>query len=68
LKDSLLKTSRDGAAGTNLFNRGEHGVENMIAFLKLILIVIIIVVRVQGQVRKIIIIGRIVPIVSVSLL
>jgi hypothetical protein len=61
---SLRETLRDSASSANLFNWSEHGVENTVAFLELVLIVIIIV-RVRGQVWKVVAIGQIILIVSI---
>jgi hypothetical protein len=62
----MCKPLRDSATGLNLFDRGEHGVEDVIAFLELVLIIIIIV-RVWGQVWKVVIIDWIIPIISMPL-
>jgi hypothetical protein len=52
---------QDGASGANLFGRGEHSVEDVIAFLELV--VVIIIFRVWGEVWKVVIIGQVIPII-----
>jgi hypothetical protein len=58
---------RDGASSANLFSRGEHGVEDVVAFFDLVIIVVI-VIQVRGEIWQVTIVSfQFVPIVSMSL-
>jgi hypothetical protein len=60
---SLHEMLRNGASCTDLFGWGEHSVEDVIALFELV-IVLAIVLRIRSEVREVIIVGQVVPIVS----
>jgi hypothetical protein len=52
---------QDGASRTDLFGWGKHSVEEAIALLELVVLVIF---RVWGEVCKVVVVGWVVPVIS----